>query len=270
MSHIIVIRSYKPSDNLECREIAKESVMSSINTAFVGNLVKEVTFELMILFAALLFIFCGIHFTICLLVVPVVVILTYISTYVSLTARSMEVAQEISNIPKFYLSNPFSGFWVAEAFEPNIMTSQPKDCYYSIMSENQLQESNIDVSLQSKRIIGTIGLTKSYRVGKSAWIKRLAVKHSYRRKGIGSCLLDTAVQFAINQGYGSVETIASEYTEGGREICLKKGFELKQMYHRHLIGSLITILMYELTYQIELPDTTTPPQISYIRSFKQR
>lgn len=101
MSHIIVIRSYKPSDELKCREIAKEGIMSTINTAFFGNVFKEITFELMILFAALMFIFFGVPFTVCVLVIPIVIILTYAATYTSLVTKSMEVVQEIRNIPRY-------------------------------------------------------------------------------------------------------------------------------------------------------------------------
>lgn len=268
MSHIIVIRGYKQSDELKCREIAKDGIMSTLNAAFVGNVFKEITFEMMILFAALMFIFFGIPFSVCILVIPVVIVLTYVATYASLVTRSMEVVQEISNIPRIYTSHAFSGFWVAEAFEPYIMTRNPKDVRYSIMTERQFRESNVDVSSQSKKTVGMIALTKSRRVDKGAWIKRLAVDRQYQRKGIGSCLLNVAVQFAIDQGYGSVDTVASEYTEGGRETCFKKGFELKQMYHRHIVGSLVTVLMYELTFQIKPPEREEPPPpLSHARSF---
>ncbi|XP_046613714.1 uncharacterized protein LOC124302018 [Neodiprion virginianus] len=268
MSHIVVIRSYKPSDELKCREIAKDGIMSSLNTAFLGNVFREVTFEMMILCAALMFIFFGVPFTICIMVVPIVIILIYILTYASLVTKSMEVDQEISNIPRIYTSHAFCGFWVAEAFEPYLMTRNPKDVRYSIMTEKQFRESNVDVSSQTKKTVGMIALTKSRRVDKGAWIKRLAVDRHYQRKGIGTCLLNVAIQFAIDQRYGSVETVASEYTEGGRELCFNRGFELRQMYHKQIVGSLVTVLMYELTYQIKpLEREIVIPPKSHARSF---
>lgn len=147
------------------------------------------------------------------------------------------------------------------------MTRSPRDVRYSIMTEKQFRESNVDVSSQSKKTVGMIALTKSRRVDKGAWIKRLAVDRQYQKKGIGSCLLSVAVQFAIDQGYGSVDTVASEYTEGGREMCFKKGFELKQMYHKHIIGSLVTVLMYELSYQIKPVEIEPPAPEFQARSF---
>lgn len=149
------------------------------------------------------------------------------------------------------MSNAFSCFWVAEAFEPYLMTRHSKEIHYTVMTEKQFYHANIDVSFQAKKIVGTIGLCKSYRLDRSAWIKRLCVHEQYQRKGIASCLLNVAVQFAIDTGYSCANILASEYTEEGRELCLKKGFELKQMYHKSILGSYITILMYELIYQIK-------------------
>jgi hypothetical protein len=100
MSHIVVIRAYKQGDELNCHEIIKDGVISSLNSAFIGNLLKEITFQVMILLAAVMFIFFGMPFTVCLLVIPIVVILTYIGTYVVFTSKVVEVEQEISNIAR--------------------------------------------------------------------------------------------------------------------------------------------------------------------------
>ncbi|KZC04079.1 PREDICTED: probable N-acetyltransferase CML3 [Dufourea novaeangliae] len=260
MSHIIVLRSYKPGDEINCKELIKTGVLSSLNSTFFGITFKELTFQMMILFAAIMFIFFGLPLTVCLLVVPLVIFFVYIGTYIGFTTKAMEVNEEVSNIPRIYMSNAFSCFWVAEAFEPYLMTESPKSIQYTIMTEQQFRDSNIDISSQVKRIVGTIALCKSHRLDKGAWIKRLHVHEQYRRKGIASCLLNIAVLFAIEQGYSCANTVASEYTEGGRELCLKKGFELQQMYHKPILGSFITILMYELTYQIKPgEDVYVPP-----------
>lgn len=154
-------------------------------------------------------------------------------------------------VNRLYMSNAFSCFWVAEAFQPYLTTRHPKEMHFTVMTEQQFRESNIDVSSQTKKIVGTIGLSKSHKLERSAWIKRLCVHKEYQRKGVAMCLLNVAVQFAIDTNYSCVNIVASEYTEGGRELCLKKGFELKQMYHKYILGSFITILMYELSFQIK-------------------
>lgn len=152
------------------------------------------------------------------------------------------------------MSNAFSCFWVAEAYEMSLMVNDPKDIHFIILPEKQFLETNINTSLHRKKIVGTIGLSKSYNSSTGAWIKRLFVAQKYRRKGIASCLLNTAVYFAIDQGYSSACIAASEHNDGGRELCFKKGFELKQMYNKTILGPLLTILMYELIYQIKQGD----------------
>ncbi|XP_043605295.1 N-acetyltransferase family 8 member 3-like [Bombus pyrosoma] len=265
MNHIIVVRSYKPGDEINCGELVTAGVMSSLSSTFLGIVFKELTFQLMILFAAIMFIFFGFPLTVCILVIPLVIFLVYVGTYIAFTVKTMEVNEEVSNIPRIYMSNAFSCFWVAEAFEPYLMTHNPKNVHYTIMTERQFRDSNIDISSQIKKIVGTVALCKSYRLDKGAWIKRLYVHEQYRRKGIASCLLNVAVQFAITEGYSCANLVASEYTHGGRELSLKKGFELQQMYHKPILGSLVTVLMYELTYQIKPGEADYVPVV-YTRS----
>ncbi|XP_033224053.1 uncharacterized protein LOC117177457 isoform X2 [Belonocnema kinseyi] len=175
MSHIIVIRSYKPGDEVTCREMVKDAVMSSMNAEFLGNLLKEFTFQLMILFAAIMFIFFGLPFTICFTVIPAVIFFMYVGTYAGYATKAMEVDQEISRIPRFYMANAFSCFWVAEAFEPYLMSRHPSQVHYTIMTEDQFRESNIDVSSQAKKIVGTIALAKSRSVEKEIPFRRTSV-----------------------------------------------------------------------------------------------
>ncbi|KAG8039753.1 hypothetical protein G9C98_000482 [Cotesia typhae] len=254
MSHIIVIREYKPGDELNCHGMITNIIMSSLNSTFLANVLKELTFQLMILSAAIMFIFFGLSLTICLSVIPITIIGTYLGTYLGFSMMTAEINQELSNISRLYMSNLFSCFWVAEAFQPYSMIRNPADVNYTVMTEKEFRDSNIDVSSQLKKIVGTIGLLKSYRSDKGAWIKRLCVTKNYRRKGVGSCLLNTAVQFAIDQGYSSVDLVFSEYSDGCRELCFKKGFELKQMYHKSIIGPIVNVLQYELTYKIKPHD----------------
>ena len=101
MSHIVVIRPYKPGDEFNCHEMIKNGVLSSMNSAFFGSLFKEITFQVMILLAAIMFIFFGMPLTICFLVIPVVIVLTYMGTYLAFTTKAMEVDQEVSNIARY-------------------------------------------------------------------------------------------------------------------------------------------------------------------------
>ncbi|XP_011159065.1 uncharacterized protein LOC105195384 [Solenopsis invicta] len=269
MNYIVIVRAFKPGDEIGCRELIRDVVMSSLGATFCGMLFKEIIFQLMILLAAIMFIFFGMPFTICLLVIPIVIVLTYVCTYISFVTKLMEINGEISNIPRLYMSNAFSCFWVAEAFEPRLKIGHPKEVYYTVMTEEQFHQANIRVSMQSKKIVGTVGLCKSIRLDRSAWIKRLYVHERYRKKGIESYLLTAAVQFAIDAGYSCANIVASEYTEENRELCFKKGFEMEQIYHKYVLGSYITILMYELTYKIKPTEDDYSPRVDFEKELNE-
>ncbi|KYM96383.1 PREDICTED: uncharacterized protein LOC108779513 [Cyphomyrmex costatus] len=267
MSYIIIIRAFRPGDETGCNKLIRDCVMSSLNATFCGMIFKEITFQSIILVSAIMFIFFEMPLTVCLLVVPVVIALIYAGTYVTFIAKLTEIDKEVVNIPRLYMSNAFSCFWVAEAFEPYLMTQQPKEIHYIVMREEQYNRANLNFCLQAKKIIGTIGLCKSDRSDRSAWIKRLWVHEQYRRKGIASYLLNDAIQFATNTGYSCANIVASEYTEEGRDLCLRKGFELKQLYHKYILGSYIMILMYELTYQIKPTEDDYSPKLDFGKAF---
>lgn len=107
MSYIVIVRAFKPGDETGSKELIKDGVMSSLSATFCGMLFKEITFQLIILLAAVMFIFFGMPLTVCLLVVPVVVALMYAGTYVSFTAKLTDINGEISNIPRYIISWTF-------------------------------------------------------------------------------------------------------------------------------------------------------------------
>jgi len=100
MSHIVIIRAFKPGDEAGCKKLIRDGVMSSFSATFCGMLFKEITFQLMILLSAIMFIFCGMPLTVCLSIVPIVVALMYAGTYVSFAAKLTEINEEITNIPR--------------------------------------------------------------------------------------------------------------------------------------------------------------------------
>jgi hypothetical protein len=58
-SGVLLIRDYRPGDELSCSEVVHEGTMSTVNRAFFSALIREVTFQLMVLASAVMFIFMG-------------------------------------------------------------------------------------------------------------------------------------------------------------------------------------------------------------------
>lgn len=248
MWFFIVIRDYRPGDESQCQGVIEEGAMSTVNTAFFTGLTREVTFQSMILTSAIMFIFLGLPFSLCFASIPIVIVLMYIFIYVGHLYNAFEVSQEITNVPRVYMSTEYTGFWVAEVYEPMLMTGDPKQYEYVYIGENHLKM--FDLNNYQKKIVGTIAVNKSRNSDSSAWIRRMCVSKRYHRKGIATNLLTEAIQFCEDKGYTIAELVTSEYHDVARELYLKKGFELKQMYHKPIVGGIITVLMYELFYKI--------------------
>jgi GNAT superfamily N-acetyltransferase len=252
MNHLVIIRYYKPGDELFCREIIKEGTMSTVNAAFIAGLTREITFQTMVLSSALMFIFLGVPFSVCFWSIPVVIILMYAFIWLGHTFKALEMTQDVSNIPRVYMSSEYTGFWVAEVHEPYFMTREPSQVKYTIMTERELKDNNIDIAQHHvKKIVGTVAITRSKHSIDTAWMRRMAVNPKYQRKGIASVLVDEALRFCKDKGYAAVELVTSECHDAARELYLKKGFELKQMYHKSIVGTVVTIQMYDLVFRIK-------------------
>lgn len=100
MSHIVVVRPFRPGDEIHCKELIRNCVMSSMGSTFCGMLFKEITLQAMFMSAAMMFIFFGFPLTMCILAVPVIIILIYVGTYISFFLKMLEIKHEISNIPR--------------------------------------------------------------------------------------------------------------------------------------------------------------------------
>lgn len=103
-----------------------------------------------------------------------------------------------------------------------------------------------------KMIVGMIAVARSTTTEGAAWIHRLAVLSNFRRKGIGSALLDHALRFCGKKGYETAELIATECQTEAASLFTKKGFTTKQLYHRQVFGSLVTVLVYLLSCNTKL------------------
>lgn len=251
MDYFIVIRDYKPVDELQCSQVIWEGTMSTVNTAFVVGLMREITFQMMILFSAVMFIFFGFPLSLCLCSIPGVIILIYFFVWCAHIFNALEIQQDVSNIPRVYMSSNFTGFWIAEAYEPRIFSKLPSEINYTILKESEFEEKQVDTSKFTKHVIGTVGIVKSKSVDGNAWLRRMAVTSKYRKKGVATALLNEAIQFCAEKGYTGVHLVTAECHDNARSLFMKKGFLLKQMYHKQLAGTLVTVLMYELQFRLK-------------------
>jgi GNAT superfamily N-acetyltransferase len=86
----------------------------------------------------------------------------------------------------------------------------------------------------------------------------MVVTPKYQRKGIASLLVDEALRFCKDKGYAAVELVTSECHDAARELYLKKGFDLKQMYHKPIFGTVVTAQMYDFVFRLK--SSENPPR----------
>ena len=124
---------------------------------------------------------------------------------------------DIDDIPAAYMSSPGCHFWVA----------RPMD---------------------SDDIVGMIGVQQhADNVGE---IRRLRVREDYRRRGIGSSLVETAVKFCRDRGY--LKIALDTFMEREPAIRLFEKFHFRHTRTRSVAGKEIMHFYLDL-YQRDLP-----------------
>lgn len=82
---------------------------------------------------------------------------------------------------------------------------------------------NFWIALENDKLVGTIGLYElSPDVG---YFVRLYVDKSYRRRGIGSKLFLTLIEFAKKNNYKKIFLTTSSYQEAANKFYIKMGFK---------------------------------------------
>ena len=113
---------------------------------------------------------------------------------------------DIDDIESAYMCNPGSHFWVAE-------TTPPADS-------------------AAREVIGMIGVQQHEEsVGE---IRRLRVRHDFRRRGIGSALVEVALKFCRDRGY--LKIALDTFMEREPAVKLFEKFHFRHSRTRSVMG----------------------------------
>lgn len=140
MSYIILIREYSPQDAPCITELVKNAYLSNVNTGWCNAIFKEITFQLIVLTAAIMFIFFGVPLFYCLIAIPVVIIIIYIAIYLSFYTKAIELVSS---------RRPLK-CWVAEVYLPYFFTRDPQTCNYEIVTD---EKEIIDAANYQKKVL---------------------------------------------------------------------------------------------------------------------
>ncbi|CAL4155996.1 unnamed protein product, partial [Meganyctiphanes norvegica] len=103
---------------------------------------------------------------------------------------------------------------------------------YQFMNEELFIKKEPDVKDLKRRVVGTVAITKSMHNLNNAWIRRMAVRKEYHRRGIASNMLEEVINFCLEHNYDGIELVTTECHHKARELYYKRGFEANHTYYK--------------------------------------
>ncbi|CRK95303.1 CLUMA_CG008684, isoform A [Clunio marinus] len=239
MKPVICVRRYDDKDNYKVKEIIRNFVLSRFSAAFWFCIFREITLQLIVLATAMFFIFFGIPLIYCISSVPIVIIMIGICVYASHYNKAIEMSN---------MHTPIC--FVAEVHEPFFLRLNKKEIEYSVMTEEEVAK-NQEVRKMTKKIVGTVSIKNHNSLHDSAWLYRLAIDPDYPFNIIAKSLVEAAMKHAHQHHLYTCETVSEECHEDFREVLLKIGFLIRQIYHKSIIGSSLRIMKAQMGIDLD-------------------
>lgn len=135
-------------------------------------------------------------------------------------------------------SQPMRNCWVAEAYEPFLLgLSSKKHQILDVVPESSILPNDVEVNKMRRRIVGTISISPHKSHDNCGWLNRLAVTTTYDFEKVAEPLISRALKHGYDVDMESIEATTTECQSDFREVLLKMGFAMKQIYHKQVMGS---------------------------------
>ncbi|XP_047348374.1 uncharacterized protein LOC124948593 [Vespa velutina] len=249
MQKFILLRTYKEEDESVCKKLLKASVMYSLNHTYFGFLLGVNAMRIInILSIVFMFVLMLRDYPVgyCSIVLFVPPIILYIGLYAKFLYEARVLGNEVSEIPRIFTPENSSRFWIAEAYEDLSANNQEQDQPYIFMTEETLNDCNGDVSKHNKEIVGIISVCKSNWDPRIGWLKCFYVKKNYRRKRIGTQLMNQAMDFAEDQQFECVKTIVSQFQKHIINFYNSRNYAVTAISDKTF---LVSITLYEYVFR---------------------
>lgn len=235
---LCVIRKFKSGDEGVIQKIITDATMATVMDFFWAAVLSEIFPQVAVACIGVCFVMFSIPFKICLFSVPVAFIIIYVVIWCAHMFKAMELHSDLNNIRNTYMSDPDCGFWVAEVYDVAEATeldrfmNKQKKVEYQFMTEELFKKKEPDVKNLKCRIVGTVAITKSMQNPNNAWLRRMAVRKEYQRRGIAGNLLEEVINFCTERDYNGIELVTTECHHKARELYYKRGFEAEHTYFK--------------------------------------
>lgn len=250
-SPIAVIRPIRPEDCKEAKNVIVEGTLEPVNRFFLKAIFRETFGQAVVMVAALIYIVIGLKFQYCVLAVPIVIITTYVGVWVAHLYKAKYLHDDLKDIMQSYMTSNKTCFIVAEAFFiPENLNKAPayvSEVEFNKINWNGFYTSNPELK---REIVGTVAITRNNDSAVRAWLRRMAVKKEWRKKGVGSHLVDAVIKFCSQKGFVGIELVTTECHESAKKLYEKKKFDVMAFYHKKLLNYTgMSITMYVMHYK---------------------
>lgn len=174
-----------------------------------------------------MFIFLGIPLLFCLTAVPIVCAILLVSVYSTYFGKAMELSAQ-----------PMRNAWVAEAYEPFLMRlGAQQQQSFDIVHEDSILSNDVEVNRMRRQIVGFVSIGPHKFLENCGWISRLSINSKYDFDKAAEPLIHRVLKHGLEADMYSIEATTTECQCDYRELLLKMGFNMKQIYHRQVLGS---------------------------------
>lgn len=137
------------------------------------------------------------------------------------------------------LKDPVTTCWVAEAYEPFLMAlSLDADSLdYDIVHESRLHSTDFEVNRMKRTIVATISIEDHRSLPDAGWLSHFAITSKVNFDKVAEPLIHRALKHAIDVHWSSAEMVTTECQSQLRELLLKLGFDIKQVYHQYILAN---------------------------------
>lgn len=238
---VVVVREFRKgsADDIQSQDLVKDYILSFAFSAFIQCLFREITIQLIVLAWAILFIFFGVPLVFCVSAIPGVILLIYIINYGVHYNKGLEMAMAYYKIT-----------FVAEIIEPRIQMNT-KECEFEVLlDKGEAVEFDPQLVAGRRKVVGTISVKSHESLSNSGWITRFAVDRNYPFHQIAEGLVNKVIQYGVREHWENIEGTTTECQDDVREVYAKVGFNIRQVYHKQIVGSSLRVMKSQLGIDI--------------------
>lgn len=108
---------------------------------------------------------------------------------------------------------------------------------YDIVQEERIFTNDLEINRMRRTVIGTITIDTHKTLPNAGWISHLAIKPKNNFDKIAEPLINRVLKHGVDMKMETIETVTTECQFDLRELLLRLGFAMKQIYNRQVLGS---------------------------------